>query len=182
MTVWFIPYPVSAAEHGRSLSRSELRIPAPTAPFDPARADTQALIQTWLGQAFPDMPPEQRITEAEHLWRMAHDITPDDYLVVPVSHDSGVMLGEVIGSYEYHHEDGQNFHTWRMRWLLPFLSTASAPEILPYLGRKYVAEMPGDEISHLRQHIPRLRRAGFTIFKWVSVILLIFELIYFWPH
>jgi hypothetical protein len=182
MTVWFIPYSVSAAEHGKCLSRKELVIAARAAPFDPSRADTQAQIQTWLGQAFPDMPPEERVAEAENLWRIAHDITPDDYLVVPTGNHSGVMLGEVLGTYQYRNEDGQSFHAWRVHWILPFIALTNAPEIQPYLGRTRVAEMPGDEISRLRQHIPRLRRSGFTIFKWISVILLVFELIYFWPH
>jgi hypothetical protein len=182
MAVWFLPRSLSDEMRGRALLRGEVIWPADFG-LDLSRAHTLAHLREQLGIQQPEEPPERLQEKAETLWRLLHEIDIDDYIVMPSQAGDGVMLGEIIGERRFAQTEEGAFHSWPVTWIRPHIPLANLPGMEPYLRLNLLSVIDETPLAALCRHIPALNHAaGYAMFKWISFILLLFELIYFWPH
>jgi predicted Mrr-cat superfamily restriction endonuclease len=181
VSFWFLPQPLSHEHLDEMVARGELAINAAGLP-DLSRALSPDHIGQWLRHIAPDITPEAAAAQAEHLWELSHSLLLEDYIIAPVSNSDLLLIGEITGTYWYEKEDSKTWHKWQVRWLTPPVSQGSMTEIAPYLARRTLVELTDEKVkSQLRRHIPSLPSPPYALFKWMSIIILVFELIYFWP-
>ena len=175
MSYWFLPYPLDDAERETALSNHEIAFPADGLP-DLSKAQNHFQIAEWLRQIDPEAPPESVIAQAERNWKLAHELLIEDVIVVRTKSDT-YMIGEIAGAYyraPFAHILPVNWHQ--------DVPAKAIPKLAVYAPDKTIVEIVADDsIGVIKTHVPTIKQGNAKFFRWMGIIILIFELIYFWP-
>lgn len=148
---------------------------------DLSRALSPDHVREWVKHLHPDAAPEKFDIDALYYWKLRNDIHQDDYIVL-LKDSETIALGEVTAPYHFEAGEGGN-HVWPVRWITSDVPLASVAFIRPLLGARVFKEVNGAEARiQFRKYIPSWGTKGYVLFRWVSVIILVAELVYFWPH
>jgi hypothetical protein len=136
----------------------------------------------WIKHISQDAHPEQLDEETDRLWTMFQGIHQDDYLIVQ-HNDAQFSLAEVTGPYQFEAGDPCGRHQWPVRWVAKALSFDGFSGLKPFIGVRRMQEVPASEARILfLKYLPSLSTKSYVLFRWVSIGLLISELVYFWPR
>ncbi len=148
-----------------------------------SRALSRDHLRGWVKQMRQDAAPESIDDETDRLWRTYSELHVEDYVIVPAG-DTEFSLGVVKEAYRFEKEGVQEGrHVWPVQWVARNIPFADYPVLKPYRGIRLPKEIPAEEARiKFRKYLPSLRAKSYVIFRWVSVVILIAELFYFWPH
>lgn len=181
MTFWFLPATLTKADEEQACNHEELALAAEGTP-DLSKAFDREQLSDWLRKLHTDCVPEQIAAKTEHYWKIANEILPDDFAVVVDAAGSGILVGKVVGAYRYENRIGDAFHVLPVEWQSHKLSLDSSPNFALYMVRTTVSEITQkDVLDRLGALVPSLRRRRLRVVKWVAIIALVSELLYFWP-
>lgn len=177
MTFWFIAGSLQEDEP----SKASICLPAAGVP-NLARALSQDHVREWIKQLRSDAAPEAIDEEAERLWKMFSELHPEDIILVQ-SDTTTFSLGEVIGAYQFEQGEGGGRHMWPVRWIAKDIAFTEYPALRAVSGSRLMKEVSAEETRiKLRKYLPSLRTKNYVLFRWVSVVILVAELVYFWPR
>ena len=181
MSYWILPQILTNELRDAALSGNELALPAEgLAALDRAQGTDQ--IAEWLRQLQPEATPERITALSEHYWYLGHHLLPEDIIVVRVREGSAYLIGEIAGVYRRVERPFGMAHVWPAKWLAVNIGTETAPALAQYAGYESLTEIHDEHaLICLKPYVPALRKGNTAFFKWLAIIILIFELIYFWP-
>lgn len=180
MSYWFLPQPLSDEERKAALDDHELQLAA-LGLADLGRAQGPDQIADWLRRLYPQMAPEETARQTEHFWRLSHQLMVDDTVVVETAQGS-YMVGEITGVYRRESRTQGMAHILPVEWHYTEVSPESVPKLRIYAGRQDIVEITDEEaLQSLKPYIPMLRKGYGAFFRWLGIIILLFELVYFWP-
>lgn len=180
MSYWFLPGRISHDARSAMLRDSELQIPAAGLP-DLSRAHGADQIGDLLRKLQPEAPPESITAQMEHYWQLGHSLLQEDKVVMTVQ-DGTYMIGELTGAYRREARENGMCHIWPAQWHGSAIDLATIPKLSMYAARAGVCEIEHEEaLVPIKTHIPDLKQGNVKFFRWLGIIILIFELIYFWP-
>lgn len=135
----------------------------------------------WVRKVGPEIMPEKQREDAVYFWRIIQELHPDDYVVV--AHDANtLMLGEITGSYRFEAGVPHGRHVWPVRWVATTIPMSRFPGMANEQP-KVIREIPSEEArERFGKYISFRKAAALKIFQWFSIVLLIAELVYFWPR
>jgi predicted Mrr-cat superfamily restriction endonuclease len=165
-----------------ALQGHELALPAEGL-ADISRAQGRDQISEWLRLTRPEATPEYIAARAEHFWRLGHELLPEDSVIVRTREGSAYLIGEVAGSYRRESRAQGMAHIWPVRWRAAEVPADTVPALAQYAGYAGITEVTDESaLASLKPYIPALRKGNAGFFKWLVIIILVFELIYFWPR
>lgn len=147
-----------------------------------ARALSRDHLREWIKHLRPSAHPDVLDEETNRLWKVFSELKPEDRVLV--QHDrEHFSLGEVTGSYQFEIAEGVASHRWPVCWLGRNISFAVFPSLRACIGTRLMKEVNSEEARiKLIKYLPSLRTRSYVIFRWLSIIILVAELVYFWPH
>lgn len=99
-------------------------LPLPFAGYpDLSGVGSEQEMQRLVALLHPDKPPESIIREAEKAWRIFSALAVEDLVLVPSYDTRMASLAQVVQSYRYREEGGEDMHSASVRWLkhhIPF--------------------------------------------------------------
>ena len=177
MTFWFIAGSLQEALEDKGY----VYYPAACVP-NLARALSRDHLREWIKQLRLEATPEAIDEETDRLWKPFSELHPEDTVIVQ-RNSAMFSLGEVTGSYRFEQDDGGGRHVWPVRWIAHDISFAHYPTLRALADSRIIKEVPEEETRiKLRKHLPSSRTKSYVVFRWVSVVILVAELVYFWPH
>jgi len=180
MSYWFLPHPLSEDALKAALDGHELPLPGEGL-ADLGRTQGPEQIAAWLRQLYPQALPEDIAIKTEHFWRLGHELLADDTLVVQRP-DGAYMIGEITGAYRRESREQGMSHILPVAWHHAQVPAESVPKLRIYSNCPGLTEITDEEVLlSLKPYIPLLRKSGGSFFRWLGIVILIFELIYFWP-
>jgi hypothetical protein len=179
---WFLPQILSDDALQAARQAQEL-VFAPDGLPDLARAQGPDQISAWLKRLYPEATPEHIAGLTEHYWRLGHDLLPDDTVVMRVRDGQAYLIGEVAGVYRRENRAQGMCHVWPMKWQEATPDAGTLPALAAYAACAGLTEITDeDALQSLAPYVPMLRKGNASLFRWVAIGTLIFELIYFWPR
>lgn len=176
MSFWLI-------EHGQvqtDAAGAALVVPSAGLP-DLSRALSRNHLREWVSHLLPETPPEVVDERTDYYWNLFSSVQPDDYVIVVQSQET-VALGEVIGAYYYEAGSAGGRNIWPMRWIATEIPLEAVLFLRPLLGGRGLREIRAEEARiGLRRYLPSWKMKWYLVFRWVSMVLLLAELVYFWP-
>jgi predicted Mrr-cat superfamily restriction endonuclease len=176
MSFWVI----TESRQRMSANDAAVIVPAGGLP-DLSRALSRDHLREWVLHLQPDALPEKIDEEAEYFWKLIDGIHRDDHIITRINADT-LALAEVTGNYQFEADDEGGNHVWPVRWVATDIPLSSFESLRPLLKPRAVKELPDSDTSiQFRKYFPSWKSRGYVIFRWVSVAILIAELVYFWP-
>ena len=162
------------------LEGDELALPANGMP-DLAKAQGPDQIATWLRQAYPEAPPETLTAYTDHYWKLGHELLVEDVIVARTP-EGNYMIGEVTGVYRREQRALGTTHIWPVSWHARSVPAERVAKLAVLHGKTGLTEITDDmALEPIRAALPYLKKSKASFFRWMGIIILIFELIYFWP-
>jgi predicted Mrr-cat superfamily restriction endonuclease len=181
MSCWFFPQALMEDIRSVAQQNNEFILPAGQLP-DLSRAQGPEQIADWLRQLNPQAAPEDISAQSEFYWRMSHELLADDIVIVPTLRGQ-FMVGEVSGVYRHEPRSLGTSHILPVEWVKSFVPTEALPKLRAYPSRLDFIEIVDDEVLEtLKQHLPGIKKGHASFFRWLSIAILISELVYFWPR
>ena len=178
MTLWYWPFGTDEDRKTRVGAPGFLTLASPKLP-DLARIQGPDQLAAGLRLLFPEKTPEEILYETEELWRFSHELEANDFVVTLRKNRRFVMVAEVTGPYD---RTPEGDHRVPVLWKLVELSPDTCPALVAFSAAGRFTELTDPALGQVKNHIPALRRSAHMVFKWISVIILLFELAYFWPR
>jgi len=66
-----------------------------------------------MSQTYPGVKPEKLVNYVKQVWSFAHDIKIGDLVLMPLTSQPAVTIGEVTGNYRFEHAASDPFYHWR---------------------------------------------------------------------
>jgi restriction system protein len=95
---------------------------------------TKEELRRFYEKKYPEESPKQVISGFSQVWRFAHDIQKGDLVALPLKTESAIMIGEVVGDYEYKQIAPNVCHIRRVKWRKKFSRSAFDQDILSSMG------------------------------------------------
>lgn len=175
MTFWVL------AEDQQQISKSggAMTYHAPTLP-DIHKAISREHLKEWIRHIHSGSSPEFIQQETEKLWRLFSEVNKGDHLVLV--HGESFSLGEITDGYHFEKESDKGNHLWAVRWIIENVPLSQYVPVRIALSTRWLTGMTESEARMLfRKHLTGKRVSGQSVMRWIMTILLISELIYFWP-
>lgn len=172
MSFWFI----TGGQVKERAGEYALAFPSEGLP-DLSKALSQAHLREWVKHLHPESAPETVDQKAEYYWKLYSSLAQDDF-VVALKEGDVLALGEITRPYRYE----QGSHYWPVKWLATDIPLASQPSLRHWVTTGAVREIKDSEARVLfRKYIQSWQTKGYVVFRWVLIVLLVSELVYFWP-
>lgn len=148
---------------------------------DLTRAMSRDHVREWVKHLRKGVAPEKIDDEATHYWRLLQEMHRDDH-VVALSGPDHLMLGEITSEYRYESDATGGRHVWPVHWIATHIPLESFPSLKAASGIARIKEIPDSEGRiQFRKYFSSLQGHIHFVFRWVSIMILVAELVYFWP-
>ncbi len=152
MTVWVVRGGNNGEIEGAALERGLALIGWP-AVGDLTDVSSKDTMRGLLQQSYPNSPNGRIINHATSLWYFRADIEVGDLIVMPRKGQKTIVVGEVLGEYEYRPEFEKYPNVRKVKWIGPEVGTDSlAPDLWEAVTR------PVRTVSKLRKDRENLLR------------------------
>jgi len=149
---------------------------------DLSRALSRDHLREWVKHVQGDVLPDAVDDETNRLWKVFYELHREDYIIVCKDSET-FSFGEIMDSYRFERGDDGGKHLWPVRWIALDIPLLDYPTLRPMLLTRSMKELPAEDVRiALRKYLPSLRTKSYLLFRWMSIAILIAELVYFWPH